>query len=151
MESLPLGPDGAIQFDFDYRHIRFRVRWDEESERFRLAGDVATLPYSAQAPAARAGMAQVVFEANDALGMCFRMMGNHILIGRDIEVPRPLTATKAIAAVGTLVIPLIPYLELLGCYVRMPLERKGNEPMLRAEWRGKPLPHLNVRTRFNYR
>lgn len=143
LETLPVPPDGIIQFDFTYRQIRFTCRYQHAPEggTLRLAGDVGPLPYTAESPAARAGLAAIIADANDLLGPTFRFSQGRILLAGGAPVVQPLTATHVVAAAAGIVIPATPYLDLISVYVRPPLApaRRG-ESALRPEWRGKQLP-----------
>lgn len=143
LETLPIPPGGVIQFDFTYRFIRFTCRYqnDEGGGTLRLAGDVGPLPFTAESPAARAGLGQIVIEANDLLGPTFRFSQGRILLVAGEPVHPPLTASHVIAAAATILIPAAPYLELISVYVRPPLApARPGESALRPEWRGRALP-----------
>lgn len=137
LETLPLPPGGIIQFDFSYRHIRFACRYqDSDGGILRLAGDVGPLPYTAESPAARAGLGQIVVEANDLLGPTFRFSQGRILLIAGEPVARPLIATHVVAAAATILIPATPYLDLIAVYIRPPLApARPGESALRPEWR----------------
>lgn len=142
LESLPVNPGGVIRFDFSYRNIRFAIRYDEldHGGLVKVVGDTGPMPFSAEAPAARAGLSQIMLAANDHLGPRFRLAAGRILLGNEITVERPVTATKLIGAVASLLVPATPYLDLIAIYLRPPLEpAKPREPALRPEWRRKPL------------
>lgn len=144
LETLPVPPGGIIQFDFSYRDIRFTCRYQDENGgggTLRLAGDVGPLPFSAESPAARAGLAQIVLDANDVLGPTFRFSQGRILLLAGEPVMPPLTATNVVAAAATILVPATPYLDLIAVYIRPPLAKaRPGESALRAEWRRKPLP-----------
>lgn len=143
LETLPVPAGGIIQFDFSYRHIRFTCRYQhaEGGGTLRLAGDVGPLPYTAESPAARAGLAAIIADANDLLGATFRFSQGRILLAGGEPVAQPLTATHVVAAAATIVIPATPYLDLIAVYVRPPLApARPGESALRREWRGKKLP-----------
>jgi len=143
LETLPIPPGGTIQFDFTYRFIRFVCRYqhDERGGSLKLAGDVGPLPFTAESPAARAGLGQIVIEANDVLGPTFRFSQGRILVVASEPVQPPLTASHIIAAAAAILIPIAPYLELISVYIRPPLApARPGESALRPEWRGKPLP-----------
>lgn len=148
LETLPVPPGGVIQFDFAYRQIHFACRYQEGAAggTLRLAGDVGHLPFTAESPAARAGLAQIVAEANDVLGSTFRFSQGRILMVAGEPVQRPLTATHMVAAAATILIPATPYLDLIAVYVRPPLApARPGESALRPEWRRKPLPKADKR------
>ncbi|OAN60956.1 hypothetical protein [Magnetospirillum moscoviense] len=138
LESLPINPGGVIQFTFLYANISFAARYDEGEHggRLRLVGDVGPLPYSAESPEARAGLAQIIRAANDVLGPCFRTAQGRILLGADASIARPVTAVSLIAQVAASLIPAKPYLDVISVYVRPPLEmaRPGTSSV-RPEWR----------------
>lgn len=142
LESLPVNPGGVMKFDFVFRFIRFAARYEETTEggHVKLVGDVGPLPFTAEAPAARAGLAQIVLEASDVLGPSFRFTQGRIVLGRDFAIERPVTASKLIGTVATFLVPAIPYLDLIALYIRPPLApAKPGEPALRPEWRRKAL------------
>lgn len=148
METLPVPAGGVIQFDFSYRHVRFACRYQDGGVggTLRLAGDVGPLPFTAESPAARAGLGQIVVEANDVLGPTFRFSQGRILLVAGEPVARPLTATHMVAAAATILIPATPYLDLIAVYVRPPLApARPGESALRPEWRRKPLPKADKR------
>lgn len=129
---------GPIQFDFTYRDIRFAGRYEEGDKlaRLKLVGDAGPLPFTAESPAARAGLARIVEAANEALGPVFRIVQGRILLGTELSVPTPVTATSLVGAVAELLLPAAPYLELIALYVRPPLApHKPGEGSLRPEWR----------------
>ena len=137
--SLPLS-NGAAQFDFGYRDIRFVGQVDPApgGARLRLVGDVGLMPYSAESPPARLGLARILVAANDALaGPRFRVTQGRILVGADIELSLPLTAAAIVAAVALVLVRVRPYLDLIAVYVRPPLapaDSPGESP-IRPEWR----------------
>lgn len=142
MESLPLHPGGVVQFDFVHRGIRFGIRYGEEAggTHVRLVGDVGPMPFSAEAPAARAGLGQIIMAANDALGPVFRLVDGRILLGTEFTVEAPLTAIRLISGVARALIPAIPYLDLIAVYLRPPMD--GPNPGrggLRPEWRRRKI------------
>lgn len=138
LTSLPVEPGGVMTFDFVFRSIRFAVRYEEGQENgsLRLAGDLGPMPFTAESPAARAGLATIVLEAADLLGPSFRLAGGRILLGREFTIDRPVTACKLIAAVASMLVPAIPYLDLIAVYIRPPLAPAApGERALRPEWR----------------
>lgn len=110
LESLPVSPGGIIQFDFSYRQIRFASRYQEgpEGGTLRLAGDLGPLPFTAESPAARAGLGYIVVDANDLLGPTFRFSQGRILLIAGHPVEKPLTATHVLAAAAAILIPATP-------------------------------------------
>lgn len=143
LESLPVNPGGVFQFDFVFHDIRFALRYEEHEEHgsLRMVGDVGPMPFSAESPAARAGLNQIAAAANQVLAARFRITLGRVVLGMEETVERPLTATKLIAQVAAVLVPAIPYLDLIAVYIRPPLApaRRG-EPALRKEWRHKTLP-----------
>ncbi|MGE5475025.1 MAG: hypothetical protein ACM3Q1_00065 [Bacteroidales bacterium] len=140
LESLPVAPDGTIQFDFTYRNIRFACRYQngEDGGLLRLAGDVGPLPYTAESPAARSGLGTIVVDANDLLGPTFRFSGGRILLMAGCPVAKPLTASNIVAAAATILLPATPYLDLIAVYIRPPCApAKPGESALQPEWRRK--------------
>ena len=143
LESLPINPGGVFQFDFVFHHIRFAIRYEEHDShgRLRVVGDVGPLPYSAESPAARSGLNQIMSRANEVLGAQFRLNQGRIVLGSEAEIERPVTATKMIATVAAALIPSVPYLDLMAVYIRPPqAPAKRGEPVLRPQWRHKALP-----------
>ncbi|HLO76134.1 MAG TPA: hypothetical protein VK196_06740 [Magnetospirillum sp.] len=143
LETLPVPSGGIIQFDFTYRQIRFACRYqhDDAGGILRLAGDVGPLPFTAESPAARAGLGQIVLEANDVLGTTFRLSQSRILVAGAAPVAQPLTATNVVAAAATILVPVAPYLDLIATYIRPPMApARPGESALRPEWRRRPLP-----------
>lgn len=148
LETLPLSPGGLIQFDFTWRQIRFTCRYQEglDGGTLRIAGDVGPLPYTAESPAARAGLGQIAVDANDVLGPTFRFSQGRILMIAAEPVQRPLTATHVVAAAATILLPATPYLDLIAVYVRPPLApSRPGESALRPEWRRRALPKPEAR------
>lgn len=138
LKSLPVEPGGVMTFDFAFRSIRFAVRYEEgpDGGSLRLVGDLGPMPFTAESPAARAGLAAIVLEAADLLGPSFRQAEGRILLGREITIDRPATASKLIAAVAGILVPAIPYLDLIAVYIRPPLALSApGERALRPEWR----------------
>lgn len=138
LESLPVAADGAIQFDFIFRDLLFAARYSQDGGKglLRLAGDCGPYPFTAESPEARSGLRQIVSAANDVLGQTFRIRDGRILLAAVTEVPPPVSVTHVVTAAAVMVVPAIPYLELIATYVRPPLERgKPGEPAVRAEWR----------------
>lgn len=144
LEALPVTPGGTMQFDFCYRNIRFAARYQEGETRedgetggvLKLVGDVGPLPFTAESPAARAGLGHIVVHANDLLGPMFRFANNRIVLSTKVEVAKPLTATNVISAVSRVLIPAGAYLDLIAVYVRPPLApARPGESALRPEWR----------------
>lgn len=140
LETLPVAAGGLIQFDFIYRDIRFSARYDQADGMLALTGDCGPLPYTAESPHARAGLGHIVVDANDVLGQTFRFGHSRILLAASIPVPPPVTATHVIAATAAILVPAIPYLDLIAVYVRPPLApAKPGESALRPEWRRRPV------------
>ncbi len=139
METLPMAPGGTIQFDFAYRDVRFAVRYREADGigTLILAGDLGPLPFTAESPAARAGIGHVVVHANDALGPTFCFRNNRIEMHVEgVPVAHPVTATNIIAAIAAVLVPATPYLDLIAVYIRPPLApARPGDSALRPEWR----------------
>lgn len=138
LEALPVTAGGTMQFDFCYRNIRFAARYQESDEggMLKLVGDVGPLPFTAESPAARAGLGHIVVHANDLLGSMFRFADSRIVLSTKAEVAKPLTATNVISAVSSVLIPATPYLDLIAVYIRPPLATaRPGESALRPEWR----------------
>lgn len=144
LEALPVDPGGVFKFDFTFHHIRFAIRYEEEQEHgsLRIVGDVGPMPFSAESPVARAGLAQIIGAANSVVKTQFKVTQGRIALGTELTINRPVTATKLIAAVAAALIPCTPYLDLIATYVRPPMmaPAKRGEPALRPEWRRRTLP-----------
>lgn len=143
LEALPINPGGIFQFDFTFHDIRFAIRYEEKDDHghLRVVGDVGPMPFSAESPAARAGLNQIMRAANDALKSRFRIAQGRLVLGTEVEIDRPVTATKLISTVAMLIIPATPYLDLVALYLRPPMApAKPGQPALRPEWRRKALP-----------
>ncbi|CAA7612828.1 hypothetical protein [Magnetospirillum sp. UT-4] len=137
METLPLDAGGVSKFDFVYRGIHVAVRYQEEGEasHAKLVADVGPMPFTAESPAARSGLGQIMVSANDALGACFRLTpAGRILLGGDITVVRPVTATHLFSAVATFLARATPYLDLIAVFVSPPLAGEAEGGALRPEW-----------------
>lgn len=136
LEALPINPGGVFQFDFTFHDIRFAIRYEEKDEhgQLRVVGDVGPMPFSA-------GLNQIMRAGNDALQSRFRVAQGRVLLGTEVDIDRPVTATKLISAVAMLIIPATPYLDLIALYLRPPMApAKPGLPALRPEWRRKALP-----------
>jgi hypothetical protein len=134
--------DGLVQFDFNFRSIRIAGRYVEAggSAHLKIVGDVGPMPFSAESPAARAGLARIVEAATSAAGPLFRITHGRILLGAEQDIVPPVTATALVSAVAHVLIPVTPYLDLIALYVRPPLEpHKKGEGALRPEWRRRPI------------
>ncbi|CAA7626787.1 conserved hypothetical protein [Candidatus Terasakiella magnetica] len=131
--------DGEVQFDFDFRDIRFvgRCREIGDHAQLKLVGDVGPMPFSAESPAARQGLGQIIEAANLHMGgENFRTSQGRILLGNDLTFPAPITATGLVTAVSLFLLPALPYLELVAMYIRPPLApAKRGESAVRLEWR----------------
>ena len=130
-----------MQFDFSYRHIRFAGRLEQAAAKahLKLVGDVGPMPFSAESPAARAGLARIIDAANAHLGAClFRVTQGRVLLGTDLEIAVPVSATGLVTPMARFLLPSLPYLELIAMYIRPPLAtaRRG-ESSVRPEWRRK--------------
>lgn len=140
-KALPLA-DGTTQFDFRYRDVRFvgRVEVDHGSVTLRIVGDVGPMPYSAESAQARAGLARICAVANDSLKHArLRVVQGRILVGTDLALETPPTATGLVSAVVEFLLPTRPYLELIAVYLRPPLApAKKGETALQPEWRKRP-------------
>lgn len=141
-QTLTVG-DGTIQFDFGYRDIRFAGRMDQAEGRahLKLVGDLGPLPFSAESPAARAGLIRIIESATSALGgEAFRVAQGRILLGGDLDIPVPVSATGLVTSVARFLLPTAPYLELIAMYIRPPLAvAKPGESAVRPEWRRRKI------------
>lgn len=135
---LSLG-DGPVAFDFGFRFVRFAGRLEQggSSAQLKLVGDLGPMPFSAESPAARAGLARIVDAGNAVLGLgSFRINQGRILLGGEIAVAAPVSAVRLISAVTRFLAPAIPYMELVAMYVRPPLApARPGESAVRPEWR----------------
>jgi hypothetical protein len=131
--------DGIIQFDFGYRDIRFVGRMEQTGGRahLKLAGDLGPLPFSAESPAARAGLLRIIDAAAADLGDApFRVIQGRLLLGGDLDIPVPVSATGLVSSVARFLLPTCPYLDLIALYLRPPLATaKPGESAVRPEWR----------------
>lgn len=136
LETLPVAAGGMIKFDFVHRDIRFAARYDQADGMLALTGDCGPLPYTAESPHARAGLGYIVVEANDVLGRTFQFSQSRILLTASTPVMAPVTATHVMAAIAAILVPALPYLDLIAVYIRPPLApTKPGESALRPEWR----------------
>lgn len=137
--GLPLTvADGPIAFDFIFRDIRFAGRYEQNGEDalLKLRGDAGPMPFTAEAGAARFGLARIVEAACDLLGPMFRIDQGRILIRTERAIKAPVTACTLVAAVAEALLPAAPYLELITVYVRPPMSpAKRGESAVRPEWR----------------
>ncbi len=135
--------DGVIQFDFGYRDIHFAGRLEQAAGQahLKLVGDLGPMPFSAESPAARAGLARIIEAANADLGAeAFRVTQGRVLLGSDMAVAVPVSATGLVTPVTLFLLPAEPYLELIAMYIRPPLATaKRGESAVRPEWRKKKL------------
>lgn len=110
---------GPTDFSFVYRGIQFTGRRNDAEENcaLHLVGDMAPLPYSAEAPVARVGISAIVMHANTLLGPRFRIVDQRIQIACAIPTGKAPSTSATVAAVAALLIPLSPYLDLLDVYL----------------------------------
>ena len=131
--------DGIVQFDFGYRQIRFagRLEQTEGKAHLKLVGDLGPMPFSAESTAARAGLARIIEAANAHLGAgLFRVTQGRILLGDDLTIEIPVSATGLMTPVTGFLLSAEPYLELIALYIRPPLAAtKRGESAVRPEWR----------------
>lgn len=143
LEALPVPPGGIIQFDFTWHQLHVACRYQNGGNGgvLRLAADVGPLPFTAESPTARAGLVRIAAAANDLLGPTFRVSQGRMLLVASEPVQPPLTATHVVAAAAAMLIPVVPYLDLISLYVRPPLAMtRPGESALRPEWRRRPAP-----------
>jgi hypothetical protein len=139
-EAPPLSLDkGPVAFDFGFRFVRFAARLERQGDGalLRLVGDLGPMPYSAESPAARSGLARIVESGNSVLGAgTFRVVQGRILLGGEGPVPCPVAAVGLVSAITRLLAPAIPYMELIAMYVRPPqAPARPGESAVRPEWR----------------
>lgn len=139
-ETAPLTlKDGPVAFDFGFRFVRFGGRLEQQGEctGLRLVGDLGPLPFSAESPAARAGLTRIVEAGNSVLGAgTFRIAQGRILLGGAMAIPSPPTAVSLVSAITRFLVPATPYMELIAMYVRPPLApARPGESAVRPEWR----------------
>lgn len=136
--ALPMA-NGAIAFNFVYRGIAFVGRLDLEGQdaRLKLVGDVGPMPFSAESTEARSGLARIVAATNDHLGKTiFKVTGGRMLLGGELDVAVPVTATGLIEVIARFLLPTTPYIDLVAIYVRPPRESaRPGESAVRKEWR----------------
>lgn len=145
-EAPPLSlKDGPVAFDFGFRFVRFAARLERQGEftGLRMAGDLGPLPFSAESPAARAGLTRIVEAGNSVLGAgTFRVAQGRILLGGDMVMPSPPTAVSLVSAVARFLVPATPYMELIAMYIRPPLApARPGESAVRPEWRRTKAKH----------
>ncbi len=137
---LPL-KDGLVQFDFNFRSVRIAGRYEEADggAHLKIVGDVGPMPFSAESPAARAGLARIVEAATSRSGPLFRIARGRILLGAEQTILPPVTATALVATITRILLPAVPYLDLIALYIRPPLApAKRGESAVRPEWRRRP-------------
>jgi hypothetical protein len=95
------------------------------------------MPFSAESPSARSGLARIVDSGNSVLGAgTFRLTQGRILLGGELGVPAPVSAVGLVSAVTRFLAPATPYMELISMYIRPPLApARTGESAVRAEWR----------------
>lgn len=138
LETLPVTAGGSTRFDFSFKEIGFSACFEQGDgvDSLVLSGDCGPLPYTAESPPARAGLGQIVVDANSVLGETFCFSRGRIQFKARTTVELPLTATHAVAAVATLLVPAIPYLELIAVYIRPPLALgRPGESAIQPQWR----------------
>jgi hypothetical protein len=129
LEALP-SSGGVSVFDFTYRGIRFAARCEDTGEgkaRLKLVGDLGPVPFSAEAPVARLGMAHIVMHANNLLGQRFKL-GERLLFGVETEIAVPVTATTLVTGAVGVLVPAAPYFDLFAVYMEPGVG-------IRPEWR----------------
>lgn len=129
LEALP-STGGVSVFDFVYRDIRFAARCEDKGDgtaRLKLVGDIGPVPFSAEAPVARLGMAHIIMHANNLLGQRFRL-NDRLLFGVETQITTPVTATTLVTGAVGVLAPATPYFDLFTVYM---------EPGIgvRPEWR----------------
>ncbi|RAU20173.1 hypothetical protein CU669_19770 [Paramagnetospirillum kuznetsovii] len=141
--QAPTLGDGAITFDFGVRDIRFVAQLEQMAgdAHVKLVGDLGPMPFSAESPAARMGLARIVEAANEHLGEClFRVTQGRLLLGHDLAIPMPVDATGLVTEITRFLVPTLPYVELVAIYIRPPLApSRPGESALRPEWRKRKL------------
>jgi len=135
---LSLG-DGAVAFDFGFRFVRIvaKIEQSGSSAQLKLVGDMGPMPFSAESPSARAGLARIVEAGNAVLGAgTFRIAQGRILLGGEASISVPVSAVGLVSAVTRFLAPATPYMELVAMYVRPPLApARPGESAVRPEWR----------------
>lgn len=139
-EAQPLSSgDGPVAFDFGFRFVRFVARLEQSGPAalLKLVGDMGPMPFSAESPAARSGLARIVESGNSVLGAgTFRINQGRILLGGETSVTTPVAAVGLVSAVTRFLAPAIPYMELIALYIRPPLvPARPGESAVRPEWR----------------
>ena len=139
-EAQPLSTgDGPVAFDFGFRFVRFAARLEQTGAvaQLKLVGDMGPMPFSAESPAARSGLAAIVESGNSVLGGgTFRIAQGRILLGGETNVAMPVSAVGLVSAVTRFLAPAIPYMELIAMYIRPPLvPSRPGESAVRPEWR----------------
>lgn len=140
-ETLPVPVGSSIRFDFVFRFVRFRMICEhgEDSATLRLTGDVGPLPFTAESPAARGGLIQIMHHVNERFGPRLELVsGNRLRFAAVEPLPLPITATHLVSAVTAMLLPIGPYLDVIATYVRPPLAPANQgESSIRPQWRRK--------------
>lgn len=130
---------GPVAFDFSFRFVRFAARLEAGGGgmQLKLVGDLGPMPFSAESPAARSGLARIVESGNSHLGAgCFKITQGRILMGGEIPVSLPLTAVGLVSGIIRFLGPATSYMELIAMYVRPPqAPARPGESAVRPEWR----------------
>ena len=131
-----------VQFDFIYAHIHFACRCDRQDKDdgggavFKLVGDVGPQPFTAESAAARNAVQTIIDGANRHLGLIFRLADGRVLVGTELRLAIPVTATDLVSTVVKFMLPILPYTSLLSEVIRPPLqEGKPGESPVRPGWR----------------
>jgi len=138
LEAVPAFSKRSVKFFFTYRHIRFAACFEDDGQHchMKIVGDAGIMPFSAESPVARAHMTRILRAGGSRLGGALREVGGRIVVGRDIQMDRPITGVLVMTGLTRALLPLVPYLDLLSTYVRPPMEpSRAGERSIRPEWR----------------
>ncbi|MBI5163803.1 MAG: hypothetical protein HY985_07865 [Magnetospirillum sp.] len=131
--------DGPVHFDFAYRDVRVAGRYNESGGNtavLKVVADLGPMPFTAESPHARTTLAQIVDHANALLGPILKVVQGRILLGSEVAIAAPASATQLVTAFARVLIPAVPYLDLVSLVVRPPLAAaRPGESALRPQWR----------------
>lgn len=117
--SFGLGPgrsSGPLAFRFCFKEVPFAAQIEQRQDRaaLKLAGDLGTLPFSAENPRRRRRLRRVLAAARHAAGVRWEITGDHhIRVAGETLLDLPLTPMAVIAAATALLLLSRPYLELI--------------------------------------
>lgn len=140
IEALP-STGGVSAFDFTYRGIRFAARCEDAGDgtaMLKLVGDFGPVPFSAEAPIARMGMAHIIIHANKLLNGKRFQLTERLIYAAEARIHTPVSATNLVTGAVGILVPATAYFDLFTVYMEPGIG-------IRPEWRrgGKaPAPRL---------